>query len=111
METIKRLLIKYKSFIFYAVFGVLTTVINIASYALCYKYLGIPNVPSNIIAWVLAVLFAFITNKLYVFDSKNMAMSTLIPELIKFTAARLATGGIDLLIIKFLLCINFCIFH
>ena len=98
METIKRLLIKYKSFIFYAVFGVLTTVINIASYALCYKYLGIPNVPSNIIAWVLAVLFAFITNKLYVFDSKNMAMSTLIPELIKFTAARLATGGIDLLI-------------
>lgn len=98
MDKIKALLIKYKGIIFYGIFGVLTTVINIASYALCYSVLGIANVPSNVIAWILAVLFAFITNKLYVFDSKSMDGKTVISELIKFMAARLATGGIDLLI-------------
>ena len=50
------------------------------------------------IAWILAVLFAFITNKLYVFDSKSMDAKTVISELIKFMAARLAPGGLDLLI-------------
>lgn len=97
-DKIRELFIKYKSFIFYAVFGVLTTVINIAAYALCFKVLGIANVPSVIIAWIVAVLFAFITNKLWVFDSKSMDKNTVISELIKFMAARLATGGIDLLI-------------
>lgn len=98
MEKIKALMIKYKGLIFYAVFGVLTTVINIVAYALCFKVLGIANVPSVIIAWIVAVLFAFITNKLWVFDSKSMDKNTVISELIKFMAARLATGGIDLLI-------------
>ena len=98
MDKIKELLIKYKGIICYGIFGVLTTVINIAAYALCYTYLGISNVISNIIAWIVAVLFAFITNKLFVFGSKDMSLKTFIPELIKFMAARLATGGIDLLI-------------
>ncbi|MBR1796474.1 MAG: GtrA family protein [Clostridiales bacterium] len=89
---------KYKGLILYGIFGVLTTVINIATYALCYNYLGIANVPSDIIAWVVAVLFAFITNKLFVFDSKSMEAGVFLPELIKFMAARLATGGLDLLI-------------
>ena len=95
---IKELFIKYKGIIFYGIFGVITTVINIATYAVCYRVLGVPNVPSNIIAWLVAVLFAFITNKLYVFDSKSMEKKTVISELIKFMAARLATGGVDLLI-------------
>ncbi|MBO6193381.1 MAG: GtrA family protein [Clostridiales bacterium] len=98
MEKIKALMIKYKGLIFYAVFGVLTTVINIVAYALCFMVLGLANVPSVIIAWLVAVLFAFITNKLWVFDSKSMDKNTVISELIKFMAARLATGGIDLLI-------------
>ena len=98
IQKIKELVIKYKGIILYGIFGVLTTVINIAVYAVCYKYAGIPNIPSNIIAWVVAVIFAFITNKLFVFDSKDMSMSVMIPELIKFMAARLATLGVDTLI-------------
>lgn len=98
MDKIKALLIKYKGIIFYGIFGVLTTVINIITYALCYKVLHIPNVPSVIIAWIIAVLFAFITNKLYVFDSKSMAKETVISELVKFTGARLATLGVEILI-------------
>lgn len=95
---IQHLYTKYKSLILYGIFGVLSTIINIGSYAICYKYLSIPNVPSNIIAWILAVLFAFITNKLYVFGSKSMEKHTFFSELLKFTGARIATGVIDLAI-------------
>ena len=89
---------KYKMIILYGIFGVLTTLLNIVVYTLCYEMLDIPNVPSNIAAWIIAVLFAFITNKLYVFESKNMEKATLFNELTKFTIARLATGLLDLLI-------------
>ena len=95
---IKELVIKYKGLILYGIFGVLTTIINIATYAVCYRVIGIANVPSDIIAWVVGVAFAFITNKLYVFGSKSMDMKTLFPELAKFVAARLATGVLDVII-------------
>ena len=95
---IKELVIKYKGLILYGIFGVLTTIINIATYAVCYKVIGIANVPSDIIAWLVAVLFAFVTNKLWVFDSKSMDKNTVISELIKFMCARLATGVLDVII-------------
>jgi len=89
---------KYRSLFFYLFFGVLTTVINIATYHLCYEVTDIPNVLSNIIAWVLAVSVAYITNKLWVFDSKSFALVVLLPELWKFVSCRLATGVMDLAI-------------
>ena len=92
------LLKKYRAFIAYAVFGVLTTSINILTYAVCYEHLHIANVPSNIIAWTLAVAFAFITNKLWVFGSKNMSARTILNELWRFITARLAVGLVDLAI-------------
>jgi len=94
----KELIKKYKPFIFYVIFGVSTTAINIITYAVCYEHLHIANVPSNIIAWTLAVAFAFITNKLWVFGSKNMSMKTILNELWKFITARLAVGLVDLAI-------------
>lgn len=87
---------KYKSFIAYAIFGVLTTVVNIVVYAVCYEYIGISNVVSNIIAWILAVAFAFVTNKLWVFGSKSTEKNTLIYEIGTFISCRLATGVLDL---------------
>ena len=95
---IKDLFIKYKSLIMYAVFGALTTVVNMASYYLCYNILHIPNVPSTVIAWVLAVAFAFITNKLWVFDSPSFDAQTLKHEIPTFFGARLATGVLDVAI-------------
>lgn len=86
---------KYKHVFFYLVFGALTTVVNIAAYHICYEIWRVPNVPSNIIAWVLAVAVAYITNKLWVFDSKSFAPQTLLPELWKFVSCRLATGVMD----------------
>ncbi len=87
---------KYLLLIKYGVFGVLTTLINVVTYAICYERFQFLNVVSNMIAWTLAVLFAFITNKLYVFESKSMKKKTFFREFVKFTVARLATGGLDL---------------
>jgi len=97
-DKIRELFIKYKSFIFYAIFGVLTTAINIAVYWLCRNVLGLANVPGTVIAWVAAVLFAFITNKLFVFDSKDMSMRVFFSEMIRFFLARIATGILEVLI-------------
>lgn len=94
----KNLLIKYKRFILYAVFGVCTTLINWGTYYLCYSIIHVPNVPSTIIAWIIAVAFAFITNKIWVFDSKSFDGKTLIYEIWTFVAARLATGALDVAI-------------
>lgn len=79
----------------YAVFGVLTTAVNMASYFLCFQIAGIPNVPSTVIAWVLSVCFAFITNKLWVFDSRSFSAKVLKHELPAFFGARIATGLLD----------------
>ena len=88
---IKRLIIKYRDIIPYAVFGVLTTLLDFAVYFLLYKQFGINNVLSTIIAFIAAVLFAFATNKLFVFKSKSWDKSTALPELYKFSAARTGT--------------------
>ena len=86
---------KYKGVFWYLVFGVITTVVNIATYHVCYEVWGVPNIPSNIIAWVLSVAVAFVTNKLWVFDSKSFAPGVVLPELWKFVSCRLATGVMD----------------
>ena len=96
MEKIKKLLKKYKFIILYGIFGVLTTIINIVTYALCYDMFNISNVVSNIIAWILSVLFAFITNKIWVFESKSFDFKIFIKELWNFIVCRLATGALDL---------------
>ena len=85
----------------YVVFGVLTTLINIASYYLAYNIFAINNVTSTIIAWVIAVAFAFITNKLWVFDSKKFNARTLLHEIPAFFVCRLATGVLDVSIMYF----------
>ena len=77
----KRIIYKYKLIIAYLFFGVLTTLINWGSYFLFYNIATILNVTSTIIAWILAVAFAFITNKLWVFDRKSFKGNTLIHEI------------------------------
>ena len=97
----KKIILKYKSIIAYLFFGVLTTLINWGSYFLCYNIVHIPNVPSTIIAWILAVAFAFITNKIWVFGSKSFNGKVLLYEIWTFLAARLITGILDVVIMYF----------
>ncbi|HRL57792.1 MAG TPA: GtrA family protein, partial [Lachnospira sp.] len=90
------LLKKYKSFVMYAIFGVLTTLINLASYYVLYNVLNWGNMPSTALAWLLAVIFAFATNKKWVFDSQSMEWKVLLYELASFFACRIATGVFDM---------------
>ena len=98
MEDLKKLILKHKDILLYSIFGVLTTVINIMTYFLTYNILSIPNIPSTIIAWVVSVIFAFLTNKKYVFESTDWNKNTLIKEGWKFTSCRIGTGVLELII-------------
>ena len=62
---------KYKEIINYLIFGGLTTLISIITYALFAKVFHIDYLISNVLAWIIAVLFAYITNKMFVFESKS----------------------------------------
>ena len=85
---------KYKEGLLYLFFGGCTTLINIVTFFICRQFsLGI-NL-SNVIAWVIAVIFAFVTNKLFVFDSKDMSSKRVIRETVSFFIARIISLGVD----------------
>ncbi len=98
IEDLKNLIIKYKDIILYIFFGGLTTLVNWLIYYLLYERAGVPNVPSDILAWAGAVAFAFVTNKIWVFGSRSWKAGTALPELGKFVSCRLASGLLELAI-------------
>ena len=87
MEKIKEIYKKYKEIINYLIFGFLTTVINFVSYYICARIFI-----SSILAWFISVLFAYITNKLLVFDQHTDNIKFLIKEMVSFFLARIASG-------------------
>ena len=92
------LLKRHKEIILYLLFGGLTTLVNIAVYAACADWFRWGTVASTIIAWILSVVFAFITNKLFVFESKHRSLKTLLFEACSFFGCRLFSGLLDLFI-------------
>ncbi len=102
MDKIKDLFQKNKEIIMYLIFGVLTTAINWICYIVCTVVCGLDESKlqltiSNAIAWTVAVILAFVTNKLYVFESKDWTPSVAIKEGVSFIGARLFTGMIEIL--------------
>ncbi|MBQ6708537.1 MAG: GtrA family protein [Clostridia bacterium] len=78
-----------KETILYLVFGVLTTVVNLISFKLLNVLLGKDlYLVSNVIAWFVSVIFAFIVNKLFVFESKSWEIKSTLKEIGKFFSAR-----------------------
>lgn len=96
MDKIFELYNKFKEQILYIVFGVLTTAINIVSFFVCTRAFGLGVMTSNVIAWIASVLFAFVTNKIYVFNSRNYSIKFVLKELFDFTVSRGATGALDM---------------
>ena len=86
---------KIKEILWYGFFGVLTTLVNIISFYLLDKT-GMNVYINNFIAWFLSVLFAFITNKLFVFNSKSLDKKVIIKEVVSFFFFRILSLGIDM---------------
>ncbi len=102
MEKIKGLFLKYKEIIMYLIFGVLTTLVSWGSYALFEILFGtfiansiVLSTVANVLSWICAVLFAFITNKLWVFESKSFKADVIFKEMTSFVGSRLATGVLE----------------
>lgn len=106
MKKIKMLFDRYYDIIAYLFFGVLTTAINYLVYIPCYHWLQASDAVgdlaatiSNGIAWTVAVIFAYLTNKPFVFKSHDWSMKTVVPELGKFLGCRIGSGVMETLIL------------
>lgn len=89
MKRIRDLFIKYKELILYVFFGALTTLVNFAAFKFFNVVLGEEHyLVSNIIAWFVSVIFAYITNKLFVFESRTWQTKKICKEIFSFFAAR-----------------------
>lgn len=99
INKIRTLIEKYWDIISYLFFGVCTTIVNYIIYLPCYNLLGISATVSNMIAWVVAVAFAYLTNKPFVFKSNDWSRVTVIPELTKFVGCRIGSGAAETVIL------------
>lgn len=95
-EIIKKLWRKYRSVILYLFFGGCTTLVNLLAYFLCAYPGHMGTGASTAAAWFTAVLFAYITNKLFVFESRSSQKKELIREALSFFLCRAGTGLLDL---------------
>ncbi len=94
MKKIKELYLKYKEIINYLFFGGCTTIVNFISYYIPARIIGIDEVISNSIAWCISVLFAYVTNKIFVFSSKKENLVGILKEMFSFIFARLFSGAL-----------------
>ena len=99
IDKLRFLIEKYRDVLSYLFFGVLTTVVNYLIYLPVYNFCGLSAALSNMIAWVGAVIFAFLTNKPFVFHSHDWSAKTVVPELTKFVSCRIASGVLETVIL------------
>lgn len=97
MNRIKKLYTKYQELIEYIIFGVLTTLVNILVFYLFNTVFQVSYLISNAISIIVAILFAFITNKLFVFRSKTPNIKAAFKEFYLFVGLRLVSGLLDML--------------
>ena len=91
----RKLLEKYWDILTYLFFGVLTTAVNYLVYLPCFNLLGWSASLSNVFAWIVAVAFAFLTNKPFVFKSRDWSWNVVWPEFCKFVGCRVGSGVLE----------------
>ncbi len=103
MGVAKDLFTKYREIIMYVIMGVATTFVCWGSYFLFTDFLHFELNVANILSWLVAVLFAFVVNKWYVFEAKSLALKTVAKELAAFIGSRIFTGIIAWILFPILL--------
>ncbi len=103
IDKIKKLYKKYEEVILYLIMGVLCTLLNLTvKYILLFTVLdatdGFQLQIAVIISWIIAILFAYFTNRTWVFKSKN---TNKLKEFISFVIARISTLLMEMLIMWF----------
>ncbi|EGT4047132.1 GtrA family protein [Clostridioides difficile] len=89
---------KHRETILYLFFGAFTTLVNIVSYLFFTRVILFNFMVANALAWILAVLFAYVTNKFFVFESKNTNFIFLVKELLTFIGLRFISGLVEMII-------------
>ncbi len=97
MQRVLNQLKKHKELILYILFGALTTLVNYVVYFLC-KAGGFGYSPATVIAWIVAVAFAYIVNRICVFESKNNGVRAVLREIFLFVGARLLSLVLELFV-------------
>ena len=94
MKKIIELYKKYREIVNYLIFGGLSTLVNFVSYYIFARTLNIDEVISSGLSWFCAVLFAYVTNKLFVFETKKTNKKEVIKEMLSFFLARVISGAL-----------------
>ncbi len=90
---------RYKDIFWYCFFGGLTTLVNIAVFYVFSDVIILHYMIANAIAWIVAVLFAYVTNRTWVFKSKTKGFSNILIECITFMGFRLLSLGMEMIIL------------
>ena len=88
----KQLFVKYRELILYVFFGGLTTLVNWGLYWLLANPLGVPYLWATAIAQIASILFAYVTNRIWVFQSKARGFREVSLEMLRFFGARGVPG-------------------
>lgn len=103
MKKLKSFFLKYKEPILYVFFGGLTTLVNYIIYFSCTEGFRLSWSAATVLAWIGAVLFAYVTNRKWVFESSAVGARAVVLEFAKFIAARLLSLGMEWVTLKLLL--------
>lgn len=87
---------KYKEYINYSIFGCSTTLVSWFIYSICESKLNMSLRGAGLVSWIVAVVIAFVTNKLYVFESKSWRPVLVFKELVTFVGGRVLTGALEI---------------
>ena len=90
-DTAKKLFYKYKEMISYLFFGVLTTAVDFVAYYALTRFLAVGEGAANVLSQIIAIIFAFFTNKLFVFEDKKTDIKTLLSQFVAFGSLRAVT--------------------
>ena len=108
MKRIVNLLRKYEHILSYLFFGAMTTLVNFLVYFPMFNWLHLPAVVCNIVAWAVAVCFAYFTNKPFVFKSYDWSLKTIIDEGVKFVGCRVGSGAFETVVVWLLVDVCSC---